>query len=162
MHDGSTGSQGGNATTLIGVRLSPQDMGRKGKQTTGAKYSDRLCFQVVAVLMKHDNEPMSVREIIQGLIDTKLKNVPTSNQLANTISKSGYFVKMGERYQPYWSSGANGKIQTWAYDPEKCRERGWTLEPRQNRPLNDPWTPESTNRYGMNGALMKQRISPKE
>jgi len=132
-------------------------MGRKGKQRTGAKYSDRLCFQVVEVMMKHDNEPMTVQGIIQGLCERKLKNVPTPNQLANTISKSGYFNSPHMVNQAYFSS-TRGKVKAWQYIPEKCMERGWTLSPRQNRPLDDPWTEESTNRYGMNGAL----LSPKK
>ena len=132
-------------------------MGRKGKQTTGAKYSDRLCFQVVSVLMINDNEPMTVNGIIQGLCEKGLKNVPTPNQLANTISKCGYFESPHMVSQTYFSS-ARGKVKAWQYIPDKCETRGWTLTPRQNRPLNDPWTPEATNRYGMNGAL----ISPKK
>ena len=136
-------------------------MGRKGKQTTGAKYSDRLCFQVVSVLMINDNEPMTVNGIIQGLCEKGLKNVPTPNQLANTISKCGYFESPHMVSQSYFSS-ARGKVKAWQYIPDKCEARGWTLTPRQNRPLDDLWTPESTNRYGMNGALMKQKVKKNE
>lgn len=98
-------------------------MGAK-RRKGGDKYSPRVCRYTIEFL-GHDKKA-TCREIMDFLC-TRTKQVPTTPQLANILSKSGYFVKEGNititrRHR------CSKRVGLWSVNTTRAVERGW-LEP---------------------------------
>ena len=110
----------------------------------------------VRVFIANGNEALTVRQLLDGM-GRRWKRVPTRNEMANIVSKSGYFLKVDIVKQEYASS-MTGQVSLWTMKSEEAYKRGWLNTPFENRPIDDPMTLEVTTRYNHAGAL----VAPKK
>jgi len=128
--------------------------GGRRRQVSGSKWSDRLCTQIVKVMLDNDGEPMTGMEIRSGMKTRGQRQIPTPNQLGNLLSKAPYFINMGPTKQ-HTATTSRAVVALWGFDYEKCLARGWLNEPFENRHVDDPYIEGvTTNRYRPNGVLV--------
>ncbi len=133
-------------------------MGARHK--SGSRYSDTACSMACRVFIENGNEPMTISTLLDAM-NSRWKRVPTTNSMANTISKSGYFNKVGLVKQSYTTT-SRGQVNLWEMNTEECYKRGWLNIPFENRPINDPMHEGTTTRYTHSGAPCTGTVRRKE
>ena len=128
-------------------------MGSRHKSKS--RYSDTACSMACRVFISNSNEPLTVRQLLDSM-NKRWKRVPTRNEMANIVSKSGYFHKVETVKQEYASS-VSGQVSLWAMKSEEAYKRGWLNVPFENRPIDDPMTKDATTQYTHAGALRKPK-----
>lgn len=93
-------------------------MGKAGRST---KFSMRLIRWAVREILRRGGASTTFE--IKGEMAAKYRNCPTSNQLSQLLSRSGYFIKLDTVNR----SGAvsNKSVALWGIDDEKCAELDW-------------------------------------
>lgn len=107
------------------------------------------------VFLENGNTPLTCRQMLEQM-GYRWKRIPTSNQLANTMAKCGYFEKNGMVKQDYTVS-ARGSVNVWTMKRDKCYTRGWLNLPFENRPVDDPMHEGTDTRYNHAGVLIQPK-----
>ncbi|MBP04739.1 MAG: hypothetical protein CMA72_08165 [Euryarchaeota archaeon] len=107
------------------------------------------------VFVANENEPLTLRQLLDEM-GQRWKRIPTRNEMANIVSKSGYFEKCALVKQEY-ASTHRGEVSLWNMKTEEAYVRGWLNVPFENRPINDPMTEDSLTRYNHAGALVQPK-----
>ena len=85
------------------------------------RFSTRIIRWAVREILRRDGKATTLE--IKAELAAKYRNCPTSNQLGQVLSRSGYFVNLGKTNQR--SVATNASVYEWGLDWNKCSEFEW-------------------------------------
>jgi len=85
------------------------------------RFSHRVIRWAVREILRHDGKATTAD--IKANMAAKYRNCPTSNQLGQVLSRSGYFTNLGKTNQR--SMITNASVHVWGLNWEKCSEFDW-------------------------------------
>lgn len=85
------------------------------------RFSVRIIRWCVREILRRDGKATTL--VIKAELAAKYRNCPTSNQLGQILSRSGYFTNLGKVNQRHTIT--NSKVHEWGLNWEKCSEFEW-------------------------------------